>query len=275
MVPLPLPFPAVPMIEGPACGLWVETMGSGEPVTVFAHGVTSSIAELEPLASSAPGTRVLFDFRGHGRSESPPESAGYDHQAMRRDLEHIADRFNATQALGISMGAGTILSLLEDQPDRFTRLVFFIPASIDAPNDGSPRVFPALAHLLETYSLEEVVARTIDAPAQAPLFARRPYWRELWRARMLRMNPVGVPRALRAYVSGSYPVRDAAALKRVRAPALILAHENDPIHDADIARRLADLLPNSTLRVWPEPLSMYDDLGAFQAEIGEFLGGTG
>jgi pimeloyl-ACP methyl ester carboxylesterase len=262
------------MIDGPDCGLWVETTGSGEPVTVFAHGVTSSIAELEPLALRAPGTRVLFDFRGHGHSESPPEAAGYDHQAMRRDLEHVADRFEASQAFGISMGAGTILSLLEDQPDRFERLVFFIPASIDAPNDGSPTVFPALANLLETYSLEEVVARTIDAPAQAPLFARRPYWRELWRARMMRMNPTGIPRALRAYVSGSYPVGDAEALRRVRAPALILAHENDPIHSADVARRLADLLPNATLHIWPEPLSMYDDLGAFQEEISEFLAGA-
>ena len=261
------------MIDGPDCGLWVETKGSGEPVTVFAHGVTSSIAELVPLAARAPGTRVLFDFRGHGQSDSPPEEVGYDHKAMRRDLEHVADRFKATHAFGISMGAGAIMSLLEDQPDRFERLVFFIPASIDAPNDGSPKTFPALAHMLETYSLEEVVARTVDAPAQAPLFARRPYWRKLWSERIMRMNQTGVPRALRAYVSGSYPVGDAEALRRVRAPALILAHENDPIHSADIARRLADLLPNATLRVWPEPLSMYDDIAAFQAEIGAFLAG--
>jgi pimeloyl-ACP methyl ester carboxylesterase len=90
----------------------------------------------------------------------------------------------------------------------------------------------------------------------------------------MRMNRTGVPRALRAYVSGSYPVGDAEALRRVRAPALILAHENDPIHDADVARRLAGLLPNATLRVWPEPLSMYDDVDAFATEIGDFLSGT-
>src|SRR5437763_14276987 len=94
---------AVPMIDGPDCGLWVEVVGSGDPVTVFAHGVTSSIAELEPLAARAPGTRVLFDFRGHGRSESPPEEAGYDHAAMPRDLKHVADPYDATQRCGISM----------------------------------------------------------------------------------------------------------------------------------------------------------------------------
>ena len=261
------------MIEGPDCGLWVETIGSGEPVTVYAHGVTSSTAELEPLAARAPGTRVLFDFRGHGHSETPPESAGYDHASMRRDLEHVADRYGATHALGISMGAGAILSLLEDHPDRFERLVFFIPASIDAPNEGSPVAFPAMAHMLETYTLDEVVARTIDAPAQAPLFERRPYWRALWRERILRMNRVGIPRALRAYVSGTYPMRDASALKRVHAPALILGHENDPIHDASVARRLAELLPNATLLLWDEPLEMYDDVDAFATLIGDFLAG--
>ena len=261
------------MIEGPDCRLWVETLGSGEPITVFAHGVTSSVAELRPLAARAPGTRVLFDFRGHGHSESPPESAGYDHRAMRRDLEHVAARYGATHAFGISMGAGSILSLLEDEPERFARLVFFIPASIDAPNEGSPVVFPALAHMLETYTLEEVVARTIDAPAQAPLFERRPYWRALWRDRILRMNREGIPRALRAYVSGTYPMRDATALKRVHAPALILGHEDDPIHDASVARRLADLLPNATLNLWPEPLAMYDELDAFASLIGSFLAG--
>ncbi|MGZ4129186.1 MAG: alpha/beta fold hydrolase [Actinomycetota bacterium] len=261
------------MIDGPDCALYVEVLGSGTPVTVFAHGVTSSTAELEPLAARAPGTRVLFDFRGHGRSESPPEAAGYNHQAMRKDLEDVADRYGATQAFGISMGAGALMSILADDPDRFERLVFFIPASIDGPNEGSPTVFPALAHMLEAHPLEEIVARTIDAPAQAPLFAARPYWRELWRARILRMNGTGVPRALRAYVSGSYPVADAEALRRVRAPALILGHESDPIHDARVARRLADLHPNATLHLWPEPLAMYDDIDAFATEIGEFLDG--
>ena len=261
------------MIDGPDCGLWIEVAGSGTPVTVFAHGVTSSIAELEPLAARTPGTRVLMDFRGHGRSESPPESAGYDHAAMQRDLTHVADRYDATQAFGISMGAGALMGMLERHPDRFERLVFFIPASIDAPNEGSPVAFPAMAHMLEKYPLEQIVARTIDAPAQAPLFASRPYWRALWRDRIMRMNAVGIPRALRAYVSGTYPVKDADALRKVEAPALILSHEDDPIHDAKIARRLAELLPNATLKIWPEPLSMYDDLDAFAGLIGAFLGG--
>jgi pimeloyl-ACP methyl ester carboxylesterase len=119
-----------------------------------------------------------------------------------------------------------------------------------------------------------VVAQTIDHPGQAPLFERRPYWRELWRERIMQMNSTGVPRALRAYMTGTRPVRDAESLRLVTAPALVLGHEGDPIHDAEIARRLADLLPNARLHIWPEPLEMYDDVDAFAAEIGEFLGAS-
>ena len=258
------------MIAGPDCDLWVEVLGEGAPVTVFAHGSTSSTDELRPMASRTPGTRILFDFRGHGRSGTPPEAAGYDHRAIHRDLVFVADTFEATQCFAVSMGAGALMRILGDQPDRFERVAFFIPASIDKPASGST---PALADELETYPLEEVAERALASREMQPLFAARPYWRELVRARILRMNPVGVPRALRAYANGSAPVADAAVLERVRAPALILAHEGDPIHDIAVARRLASVLPNASLRVWPEPLAMYDDLDAFARLIGAFLGG--
>jgi 3-oxoadipate enol-lactonase len=256
-------------VEGPDCRLWVEVHGEGAPVTVFAHGVTSSVAELEPLAARAPGTRLLFDFRGHGHSDSPPEEAGYDHRAMRRDLEAVADAFDASMGFGVSMGAEALLAVLADKPDRFERLVFFLPSSIDTTSTETS----ALADLLETYPLEEVVARTIQDPAQEQLFARRPYWRSLWRERILRMNSTGVPRALRAY-AGSLPVEDAEALRNVEAPALVLGHAGDPIHDEKVARRLAELLPKATLKIWPETLAMYDDVDAFASLIGEFLGGN-
>ena len=261
----------MPLVDGPDCRLFIEVMGDGDPVTVFAHGITSSSREISPFTWRTRGTRVLFDFRGHGRSDSPPEVAGYDYPSMRRDLEFVADRFAATRALGVSMGAGALLNLLADQPERFERLLFFIPARIDEPNPASKERYPVLAHLLETYPLEEVADRVIEAPESQPLFAARPAWRELMRARILGMNATGVPRALRAFVDGRPPVSDAALLRRVEAPALVLAHENDPIHPAAVARRLGELLPNAEVRIWAEQLAMLDDFGAFADTVGSFL----
>ncbi|TMK22969.1 MAG: alpha/beta hydrolase, partial [Actinobacteria bacterium] len=112
-------YPAVPLVDGPDCRLNVEVTGEGDPVTVFAHGITSSLQEIAAFGWRTRGTRVMFDFRGHGLSESPPAETGYDTPCMRRDLEFVADAYGATRALGVSMGAGALLNLLADRPDRF------------------------------------------------------------------------------------------------------------------------------------------------------------
>lgn len=260
------------LIDGPDCRLFVDIRGKGAPVTVFAHGVTSSSAEVAPFARHTPGTRVLFDFRGHGRSESPPEEAGYDTRAMRRDLEHVADRYGARSAVGVSMGAAAVLSVFADRPDRFERVVLFLPAWIDGPH-VQPLSHPEMARELESAPVDEVARRSVESAAYALLFARRPKWRRLVFRRILRMNSTGVPRALRLYPHGPPPVADAEALRRVAAPALILAHRGDPIHDVAVAERLAGLLPNATLRLWDEPLAMLDDVGAFARLIGDFVAG--
>lgn len=241
-------------------------------MTVVAHGITSSSEEIAAFVWQTPGTRILFDFRGHGRSESPSEEAGYDTGAMRRDLEYVADRYGATRALGVSMGSSATLHLLADEPDRFERLLFFIPSRIDRNTEVSKDRYPALAHMLETMPLEDVADAIVDAPESQPLIDRRPAWRELMRARVLRMNATGVPRALRAFADGLPPCPDATVLKRVLAPTLILAHEDDPIHPSAVARQLAELLPNAEVRIWSRPLEMLDDFPGFTQTIADFLG---
>ncbi len=52
--------------------LHVEIDGEGEPVTVFAHGLTNSCRELAAFTPFLAGTKFRLDFRGHGRSGIPP-----------------------------------------------------------------------------------------------------------------------------------------------------------------------------------------------------------
>ncbi|MGH2728618.1 MAG: alpha/beta fold hydrolase, partial [Actinomycetota bacterium] len=157
----------------------------------------------------------------------------------------------------------------------FERIALFIPARLDEATQAAKDRYPPLAHLLETLPLEEVADLAVAAPESQPLFEMRPQWKTLIRARVMRMNATGIPHALRASVDGGQPVTDTTSLSRVTAPVLILAHEGDPIHPAAVARRLAELLPNAELRMWPEPLAMLDDPLAFAREIGDFLSGAG
>ena len=51
--------------------LATEVMGEGEPITVLAHGLTGFRRDFAIFAPFLPGTKVLFDFRGHGESGRP------------------------------------------------------------------------------------------------------------------------------------------------------------------------------------------------------------
>ena len=235
--------------------LHVEAEGEGDPVTVFAHGLTNSCMELAAFTPMAPGTKVRFCFRGHGHSSTPgPGSFGYDDFA--RDLEAVAHARGATRAVGTSLGAGALARLLAREPDRFERLVFLLPSSLESPI-GSNRVFERTAELLETLPRDEAIEAILAESGRARAYEEQPGLREfdllLWQD----MNPVGVARAIREVVLDA-AVPDLGELAAVRAPALVIAREGDSIHPASVARRLAQVLPNAEAIV----LDSEDDLFA-------------
>ena len=120
--------------------LHVEVDGAGDPVTVFAHGLTNSCRELAPFTPSLAGTAVRFCFRGHGHSSAPER--GYRFADLASDLDAVARAHGATSAVGTSLGAGAIMSLLENDPARFDRIVMLLPASLtsrSATRSGSTR----------------------------------------------------------------------------------------------------------------------------------------
>ncbi len=126
------------LVDGPTGRIEILRAGSGEPVTVFAHGLASSIAQTRPFGSGVPGTRVYLHFRGHGATEAPPpETAPWTYAALAAELRAVADQVGATQALGVSLGSHALLSLVAADPARFDRLAFVLPAAIDGPSPSS------------------------------------------------------------------------------------------------------------------------------------------
>jgi 3-oxoadipate enol-lactonase len=254
-------------IDGRAGRLWFEAVGAGAPTSIWVHGLTGSLHDLHSIAARTPGTRVLMDLRGHGRSDAPER--GYDVRGYREDVELVAEHVGATRAFGISSGAGAICDLLADAPDRFERVALLIPAA-GGVSDEDAAGLRALADALGSVPLDALA--DLQALADAPLYRARPYWRALIHERTLHMNPIGVARAIRAYVDAPPSPPDVEALTKVIAPTLIVAHEGDPVHPASTARVLADAFPNAEARIYPEPLAMYDDVDAFAALLGAHLG---
>ena len=121
----------MPEITTDDATLYCEVEGEGEPVTVLAHGLTNNRNELAAFTPLVPGTKVRFDFRGHGRSSAP--ATGYRFEDFARDVDAVAEAFDATVAVGTSLGAGAIGNLVCRQPDRFERMVWLLPAGLDMP----------------------------------------------------------------------------------------------------------------------------------------------
>jgi len=231
----------MPEVRNGDVTLHVEIDGSGEPVTVLAHGLTNSCRELAPFTPSLAGTAVRFCFRGHGHSSTPP--SGYRFSDLASDLDEVARAYDATNAIGTSLGAGAIMKLLEDDPARFDRIVMLLPASLDVPF-RDPARFDAIADILETYRRDEAIERILAMTPQR--YERAPWLRELDLLLWADLNTVGVARAIRE-VTRDVSISDRELLRKVESPVLLICREGDSIHPAELGRILHDLFPNSEL----------------------------
>jgi 3-oxoadipate enol-lactonase len=218
-------------------GVHVDVVGSGLPVTVLAHGLGGSVSETRPLAARMRGTRVLLEFRGHGRSDALP--GGWDYDVLADDLRTVADDTGATRALGLSLGAGALLRVLAGDPDRFARLAFVLPAAIDATRaDGATLRLEALGAAIDRADSDAVVDLLLHEVPPAVRDRRGTRLLLARRAAQLLERPSPQP------LKDDRPLHGRAVLRLVEAPALVVAQRDDPLHRVDVAAELAAALPS-------------------------------
>jgi 3-oxoadipate enol-lactonase len=267
-----LPEPPTEVVATPH-GVTLERLatGAGEPVTVFAHGLGGGIAGTRPLASGVAGRKVFFHFRGHGRSAAPPGLWTY--ADLARDLRAIADLSGATQVLGVSLGAGALCRLLADSPERFDRVVFFLPAALDEPRPAAAR--QRLTRLLEALEEGDVSAVADAVASEAPPAVRNtPAAWTYFRQRIDQLMRDGLAPALAGLLDQA-PVADRADLAGVRAEALVIGSAGDELHPVGVAERLAAALPAATLQVYDKPGILWNQRTDLRDRISRFLGRPG
>jgi pimeloyl-ACP methyl ester carboxylesterase len=225
--------------------------GSGDPVTVLGHGLAGSIDETRPLGSGVVGRRAFLHFRGHGWSVAADDR--WDYAGLADDLLAVAGAVGATRALGVSMGAGAVLATLAADPYRFDKVVLVAPATLDRPS-GSGGRFERMADLVDAGDLVGLSALLLDdVPPDARATEQGRRYAEQRAARLI---GTGVARALRS-IPGQPAVVDRAVLARVRCPVLVVGHEGDAAHPADVAREIAAALPGATVHVYEQPGPMW------------------
>jgi pimeloyl-ACP methyl ester carboxylesterase len=265
-----LPSPPTELIGTPH-GVELECLysGAGEPVTVFAHGLGQSIAETRPLGSGVSGRKVFFAFRGHGRSASP--GGDWTYADLARDLRAVADLSGATQALGVSLGAGALCRLLADNPSRFDKVVFFLPAALDEPRpDAARRRLSALLAAIEagdSAALAEAVS--VEVPGSA---RNTPAGWTYLRQRVEQLMRDGLGAGLE-HLAGQAPVPDRSVLGEVPVPALVIGCRGDDLHPPTVAEALAAALGRATLQVYDKPGVLWSERTDLRERIAGFLNG--
>jgi pimeloyl-ACP methyl ester carboxylesterase len=261
----------VPEVLTDDATLYCEVDGDGEPVTVLAHGLTNNRNELAAFTPLVPGTKVRFDFRGHGRSSSP--ATGYRFGDFARDVDAVANAFGATVAIGTSLGAGAIGNLVCRVPDRFERMAWLLPAGLDRPFSLAGR-YHALAGDLEGAAPGEALEVVLNDPRRAAEYLETPWRLDLDRVLWQHDDPDGLARAIHGVVD-DWPIPDRELLRAVSIPTLIVCIEGDEIHPAELGRLLAELLPNAELIEFADQDELFARLPELVARVSSFIAGDG
>lgn len=104
--------------------MYYEIRGEGEPLLLL-HGGGGIGANWELIFKDPPQgyQLVIPDLRGHGRTTNP--SPTFTFRQLAQDVFGLLDRLGIERfkAIGLSLGAKTLLHLATQQPDRVEALV--------------------------------------------------------------------------------------------------------------------------------------------------------
>ncbi len=231
-----------------------EVAGEGPPV-VFLHGLMGSIArarlfgdDLDGLA--ARGFRlVTYDARGHGESGFTEDQRDYSWAAHAEDMRALLDELSIERACigGGSMGAGVSAAFALAHPERVEKLVLIAPPPLSDTINIAQQVFGSFAAMVEAMGLDQAVAMVMQIPQYAELEKTDRAQFQMLRDWLLSQHPRAVIYAIRGLLFG--PPLPADRFGEIRAPALIVAHRDDPVHPQATSERLHETIAGSRLVV--------------------------
>lgn len=221
----------------------------GRPV-VLIHGYTDNARDWVPLLPFlSPAYRlILIDIRGHGASSKP--ECCYDRLDFAYDVKLLMDALHIEQAdiVGHSLGSIITQTLAEFWPERVRRVVL-ISSSGSRPQ-GAPSKTSSFDFLAEIKKLKEPIDP--DSPFMIAWWdSPRPVNAEFIRRQ--RRDAAGIPlRVWLAVIDQGLAADDLQrTLPRLKAPALLLWGEKDPLIEEPRRQSLREALPAATVKVFP------------------------
>ena len=245
--------------------IYYEEHGAGTPL-VLAYGIggNADLWDVNVPALAARHRLILWEPRGHARSDSPEDPAKYSFHRWALDLKGLLDHLRLRKAHvgGLSLGGGIATRFTLRFPARVRSLIVTNSSSAA----GLPLSVESL--LMRARSIEITLTKGMDAMAdfamaENPNVAARleldPGAREEFYAYYRRLTPIGYANALRALLAMDHITGE---LPKIRVPVLLVGGDRDPslgpmkvMHRKIKGSRLVVLSPASHFanRDQPEP----------------------
>jgi 3-oxoadipate enol-lactonase len=211
--------------------LYYEEHGRGTPL-VLAYGIggNADMWDVNVPALAARHRVVLWEPRGHARSDSPRDPARYSFDRWVLDLRSVLDHLGIRKAHvgGLSLGAGIATRFTLRFPSRARSLLITNSSSAS----GLP--LPAEHLVMRARSIEITMTQGLDAMAEFamsanPNVAERlrldPNAKEEFYAYYRRLTPDGYANSLRALLAMDHITE---RLGEIRVPVLLIGGDRDP-----------------------------------------------
>lgn len=253
-----------------------DTAGDGPPV-LFSHGLLWDARLFAPQVAALRGRHrcIAWDHRGQGRSEVT--AGGYDMDTLADDAAALIERLGVAPVhfVGLSMGGFVGLRLAIRRPELLRSLVMIDTSAEPEARARVPR-YRMLNFVARWFGLGPVVDRVMPI-LFGPTFLSDPgraAERAEYRARLLALDRIGTPRAVRGVIERA-GVAD--QLHRIRTPTLVLVGEEDEATPPERAQALAAGIAGARLLRIPgaghtstleQPAAVTAALAAFLAEHG-------
>ena len=214
-----------------------------QPPVVLVHGILLDSAVNRDLAAALADNDYcvhLLDVLGHGQSDRPPRADANRIDFYGEQIIALLDHLKLKQAVigGVSLGSLAALAAAVDRPKRVRGLLLEMPLLERAVPAAGFMLMPLLAAVRYGGWLYRPMARAIGKiPAPG---------RSVWEG--LRNAASQDPRDIAAVLHGVFvgPVVPARERRMaIEAPALVIGHGVDWLHNLKDARALADELPNA------------------------------
>ena len=212
--------------------LYYEEHGRGGTPLVLAYGIggNADMWDVNREALAARHRLVLWEPRGHARSDSPDDPAKYSFQRWALDLKAVLDHLKIRRAHvgGLSLGAGIATRFALRFPARVRSLVITNSSSAA----GLPLSVENL--VMRARSIEITLTKGMDAMAEYAMAANpnvserlaiEPSAREEFYAEYRALAPIGYANSLRALLAMDH-ITD--QLRHLRMPVLLIGGDRDP-----------------------------------------------